>query len=244
MAAPRIITARSINLQFRSNHSTMGPEHEVTGHYSGEARAADWQAGIAAARGYHEYHLGKGWAGIGYHYVIPDDGAIICCRPVNWSGAHVLNENNGRVGICMPGGPGQLPTHRQARSLNWLLHNAHTEALPRPHRTDNNLWPLPIRGHKEVPQQSTDCPGMFLSMYHQRGEPWHAGVSADTDDGFVDVSEKDRAQAQAPADPVEDDRASTGPDEEEARAKVDPAETGELPEADERFDEDLRGVVG
>jgi hypothetical protein len=241
VATPRIITARSIGLRFRSNHSTMGPEREVTGHYSATPRARDWRAGIQAALSFHRHHLAQGWAGIGYHFVIPDDGAIICCRPVGWVGAHVLAQNDERVGINMPATTGDRPTRRQARALNWLLHNAHTGALPRAHRTDNDLSRLPILGHREVPGQATACPGLFLGMYKRRGLPWRDEVPQEepgTD--FLDPTEEDE---ELPEPSPDADEAQTGPDEEEATAEVDPDEAGELPEADEAFDEDLSNAM-
>jgi N-acetylmuramoyl-L-alanine amidase len=239
MARPRIITARSIGLRFRPNHSTMGPEREVTGHYSATPRARDWRAGVQSALSFHRSHLAQGWAGIGYHYLIADDGAIICCRPVLWVGAHVLAQNDGRVGVNMPGTTGDRPTRRQARALNWLLHNAHTGALPRVHRTDNDLSRLPIRGHRQVPGQATSCPGLFLGMYTRRGLPWRDEVPEEEPD-FLDPTEEDE---ELPEPSPGADEAQTGPDEEEATAEIDPDEAGELPEADEAFDEDLSEVV-
>ncbi len=241
MPGPRIITARSIGLEFRSNRTPMGPEKEVTGHYSGTPRAADWEAGVEAALSFHRHHLGKGWAGIGYHFVIPDDGAIICCRPVLYTGAHSDGVNDGRVGVNMPGTTGDRPTRRQARAFNWLLHNAHTDAMPQPHRTDVDLSNLPIFGHRELPGQSTACPGFFLRMFKRGGEPWREerGLEGADEQEFVEVGEDDVSEPEPEADAK-----STGADEEEARAEVDPDERGELPEADERFDEDLTTVLG
>ncbi len=241
MATPRIITARSMGMTFRSNRSAIGPERQVTGHYSATPRAPDWRAGVRAARSFHRSHLGRGWAGIGYHFVIPDDGAIICCRPVVWRGAHVLGQNDGRVGVNMPGTTGDRPTRRQARALNWLLHHAHTRALPRPHRTQNDLSRLPILGHREVAGQATACPGLFLGMYHRRGLPWEELPEEEPGPDFLDPTDEDEDLSEPRAGADEE---QTGPDEEEAAAEVDTDQEGELPEADEEFeDEDLSQVL-
>ena len=242
MPGPRIITARSIGLEFRSNRTIMGPEREVTGHYSATPRARNWRTGVQAALSFHRDHLGRGWAGIGYHFVIPDDGAIICCRPVTNTGAHVLAQNDGRVGVNMPGTTGDRPTRRQARAFNWLLANAHTDAMPSPHRTDNDLSRLPIFGHREVPGQDTACPGLFLAMFKRGGDPWREETALrEAEEEFVELGEEDQDVAEPEP---EADAKSTGPDEDEARAEADPDETGELPEADDRFDEDLTTVLG
>lgn len=251
MATPRIITARSMELKFRTSQlSSMGPEQEVTGHYSGTPRAKDWKAGISSAKSFHHHHqVRNGWAGIGYHYLIPDDGAIICCRPVLHAGAHVDKQNDGRVGVNMPGTTGDRPTRNQARAFNWLLHHAHTDALPRAHRTDRDLSRLPIFGHREVRGQNTKCPGLFLGMYKRGGDPFADGEAAFAPapaDDFVELTPGDEEFVeQAPEEAAVADAAATGPDEEEeaAAADISPHDEGELPEAAEGFDEDLTDVL-
>lgn len=51
----------------------------------------------------HRWHLERGWAGIGYHYVITEDGTLEHGRPEYWAGAHVKGNNLGSVGICLIG---------------------------------------------------------------------------------------------------------------------------------------------
>ena len=246
MARPRIITARSMNLQFRQNKLTgMGREQGVIGHYSATPRARDWRAGVASAKSFHQYHLSKGWAGIGYHYLISDDGAIMCCRPVLYQGAHVLRMNDALVGVNMPGTTGDRPTRRQARAFWWLLHNAHTGAFARPHRCDVALSNFRVRGHRELPNQSTACPGLFLGMYKRGGEPWPEDQDAplDMDDGFVEPTPEDDAfEIPEGRAPEEDDQEATGPDEAEAEGDAADDAT-ELPEASEEHDEDLSDVL-
>jgi hypothetical protein len=263
---PRIITARSIGLKFKSNMTGMGPENSTVGHYSAGSRAKNFREGIIKARAFHRQHQlpesqgGLGAAGIGYHFLIPDDGSIICGRSTFFNGAHVLNNNAGRIGVNMPGtlllesDPGvdeavkDRPTRRQAMAFHWLLHNAHTDAMPRRHRTDRNLSNLLITVHKNL--LATRCPGLFTRMYKRGGIPW-VEPSGDTDveiDVFVDLEPEDEefladvAEGRAPG--IEADFAETGPDEEERRlgeATVD--EVGELPEADDEFDEDLSELL-
>src|SRR5215211_7178083 len=75
-ARPRIITARSIGLAFQNLFGDLGPEVDVTGHYSAGGRARTWQEAVARAQSFHADHKAKGWGGIGYHFVIADDGAL------------------------------------------------------------------------------------------------------------------------------------------------------------------------
>ena len=82
----------------------MGPEHGTVGHYSGVAgRARNLAEGIAKAKSFHQSHLNRGWAGIGYHFLIADDGSIICCRSTFHKGAHVDKKNDSLIGVNMPG---------------------------------------------------------------------------------------------------------------------------------------------
>ncbi len=105
--APRIITARSIGLTFRTNQlARMGRERSVVGHYSGAntIRARHLREGLERVRSFHRHHQSTNrWAGIGYHYLIPDSGEILCCRPVAAKGAQVLRDNGGRTGVNVPG---------------------------------------------------------------------------------------------------------------------------------------------
>ena len=275
---PRIVTARSIGLQFKSNMTPMGPENSTVGHYSAGSRAKNFREGIAKARAFHAQHQlpesqgGLGAAGIGYHFLIPDDGSIICCRSTLFNGAHVARNNAGRIGVNMPatlvlktdkGNPEEVrdrPTRRQARAFNWLIHNAHTDAMPRQHRTDRDLSTLPLLVHREItinPDTGklepgrTRCPGLFAAMYHKGGIPFvesKGDTDEQIDDGFVDLAPEDQeiladiAEGRAPS--IEADEAETGPDEDERLlGESDVDEVLELPEADDEFDEDLSELL-
>jgi len=48
--------------------------------------------------------VGRGWADIGYHFVICLDGTVENGRPLEKMGAHAANHNAYSVGICMVGG--------------------------------------------------------------------------------------------------------------------------------------------
>lgn len=49
------------------------------------------------------WHKDRGWAGIGYHFLIRQDGTVQRGRPVDTVGAHAP-PNTGRVGVCYVGG--------------------------------------------------------------------------------------------------------------------------------------------
>ena len=248
---PRIVTARSIGLQFvASKLGSMGPETSVVGHYSGDPRfPTNLDDTIRLVKAFHHDHqVNRGWAGIGYHYVISRLGVIIGCRSTFHRGAHVLRNNHGRIGVNMPGTLTATikhrPTRAQARAFNWLLHNAHTDAMPRAHRTDVNLSTLPRLGHKDL--MATSCPGLFYGMYKKGGEPWvEPSGDEEPDERPADLTTEDEQvlseidSGNVP-DPKTDEEA-TGPDDDERDA---PAGELALPEADDDFDEDLSAVVG
>jgi hypothetical protein len=248
---PRIVTARSMGLQFvASKLAAMGPERGVIGHYSAGARAKNMAEGIARAKSFHHDHqVNRGWAGIGYHYLITDDGVIICCRSTFHTGSHTKGHNSGQIGVNMPGTLTATikdkPTRRQARTFNWLLHNAHTAAMPRQHRTDVNLSTVPRKGHNDF--MATSCPGLFKGMYLKGGEPWvEPSGDEQPDDGFADLMPEDEeVVAEVDRGNVPDHEAdleAEGPEAEEKDAPGGPEDL-ELPEADDEFDEDLGEVL-
>lgn len=51
----------------------------------------------------HQWHLNKGWSGIGYHFVVRKNGSIERGRPEDTVGAHALNNNSDSIGICFEG---------------------------------------------------------------------------------------------------------------------------------------------
>jgi hypothetical protein len=165
MAKPRLITANQLGLAFQNLFGNLGPEVHVTGHYTAGARARDASEAIARTKSIHDDHKSRGWGGIGYHFLIADDGTLVGARPTLLKGAHVGDHNSSNLGIVMPGTLGDLPTPAQRKTYRWLLKNAHTNKLPRPHRTDLDLRLATLMVHKLWPGAATSCPGDFQHMY-------------------------------------------------------------------------------
>lgn len=55
------------------------------------------------AKDIHLWHLQRGWDGIGYHYVINEDGLVEEGRPEYWVGSHCRGHNQNSLGICLIG---------------------------------------------------------------------------------------------------------------------------------------------
>ena len=95
--------------------------------------------------------MAKGWAGIGYHYVIRKDGTIERGRPLAAVGAHAQGHNFDTVGINVTGNfDTERPTAEQLASLERLL-----VFLCRIYDIEAGV--TTIEGHRDV--NATDCPG-------------------------------------------------------------------------------------
>ena len=104
----------------------------------------------------HKYHRNLGWAGIGYHFVIRQDGTIERGRYIDTVGAHCYEHNGNTVGICLSGNFNyDQPTKKQLNSAKkltaWLCQKYHLD----PH-SDSTLL-----GHRDL-ILGTNCPGMNL----------------------------------------------------------------------------------
>ena len=102
----------------------------------------------------HQWHLNNGWAGIGYHYLIHQDGTIERGRPRDTIGAHCYGENDHTIGINVVGEfDGAWPTAAQLDSAARLL--AVLCQIYRLHPDEGT-----IVGHRDL--SSTACPGQHL----------------------------------------------------------------------------------
>jgi len=69
-------------------------------------------------------HKGKGWAGIGYHFVIRKDGKIERGRPEWAIGSHAQGHNSNSIGVHLCGDFNAVkPTDKQIESAAMLIAN-------------------------------------------------------------------------------------------------------------------------
>lgn len=61
------------------------------------------QAKTCSVEDIHQWHLKKGWSGIGYHFLVRKDGTIYQGRPEDTIGAHAKGANHDSIGICAEG---------------------------------------------------------------------------------------------------------------------------------------------
>lgn len=108
---------------------------------------------MTSAETIHQWHLDKGWSGIGYHYVIRSDGSIQTGRGIDYQGAHTYNYNDDGIGICLSGNfMYSPPTELQLQSLVELV------------RYIKGVYKkeLLLQRHKDL--NPTACPGDMFPM--------------------------------------------------------------------------------
>ena len=117
----------------------------------------------------HRSHRAKGWAGIGYHYVVRKDGTVEEGRP-HWAvGAHAYGENNHTIGIHVCGNfEIAEPTAAQIESLAMLVATICDDyglTIDEDH----------VVGHRDL--MPTACPGtnLYVLLPEIRGKGnWYA----------------------------------------------------------------------
>lgn len=103
--------------------------------------------------GIHSSHVGNGWAGIGYHYLVRKDGTIYRGRPEDTVGAHAYGANSHSIGVCFEGNYQVDPTMPAAQL-------AAGQALV---ADIKRRWGITkVIGHKDVAGSTTDCPGKYF----------------------------------------------------------------------------------
>jgi hypothetical protein len=102
----------------------------------------------------HQWHLQRGWLGIGYHFVIRTAGSVETGRPIDAVGTHAMSPANERtIGICLTGNfENHAPTAQQLDSLVWLI-KEHIYA---------RYGSLPLTGHRD--HRPTSCPGRYFPI--------------------------------------------------------------------------------
>lgn len=81
-----------------------------------------------------EWHRQRGFADVGYHFIIHIDGSVDRGRPIAQMGAHCQGHNTNSIGVAYVGGlasdnktPKDTRTDRQKASMRNLLRELHTQ---------------------------------------------------------------------------------------------------------------------
>lgn len=100
------------------------PEWFIIHHTGGGENNPFMTTSHHTAKSVENYHLAKGWDGIGYHYFIELDGQVYKGRPEHVNGAHCKEQkmNFKSIGICLAGNfDVEDPSEAQINSLRELL---------------------------------------------------------------------------------------------------------------------------
>lgn len=145
----------------RNMRRASGRWNWITVHHSVfSADGNDLEASLETVRRIQREHRnGRGYADIGYHFLIDRAGRVIEGRSLAWQGAHAGGQNNvGNVGICLLGNfETEHPTPAALRSLERLIVELQRELhIPRRNVRPHRAW------------KETDCPGQNLMPWFAR----------------------------------------------------------------------------
>lgn len=136
-----------------SNIDPMTTIYRVTVHHSGDEDDAS-DAPMDALRLFEKIHKHtKGWACIGYHFIIDKNGRVYEGRPLQYQGAHAVGVNNvGNIGICLIGDfdHEQVPSEQRLSLIVTLDRLCDRYGIEK----------AQVFGHREF--KATDCPGRYL----------------------------------------------------------------------------------
>jgi hypothetical protein len=136
-----------------------GPLHHLVLHHSAfpTSRIGGRTLAVEARhmRQIQRWHLDRGWATVGYHFVVSPSGRIFRGRPVDRLGAHVFGHNAGTVGICLMG---NFERERPTAAALVALEHVRTRLVP-------GGAAVALLGHRDHRGHETSaCPGSNLKV--------------------------------------------------------------------------------
>ncbi|HQO23236.1 MAG TPA: N-acetylmuramoyl-L-alanine amidase [Spirochaetota bacterium] len=116
------------------------------------------------AKAIRKYHIEKkGFADIGYHYVIDRDGKIETGRDIEKIGAHCEGDNSDSIGICLIG-------KKQFEEIQF------ENLLELIFRLRERFGNIAIKGHYEMKsgiKQGKTCPNIDMDWYRTKWSLWN-----------------------------------------------------------------------
>jgi N-acetylmuramoyl-L-alanine amidase len=101
------------------------------------------------------WHKERGWAGIGYHYVIRRNGRVENGRPLERAGAHAAGHNDASVGVCMVGGTDAEDRQKAEANFAMSQYRALEELI---FTLRGRFGSLEVLGHRDLPGVRKACP--------------------------------------------------------------------------------------
>ena len=144
----------------KDNHDPMARITRITVHHTAEIAGMGERPDADLVKGIQDFHRNtRGWADIGYHWVIGQDGRVYEGRALHVQGAHAGGGNNiENLGISVIGDfTATMPPTRALRTLTLFL------------RAQQKRYGIPMEqvfGHREF--KATACPGDMLFAWLER----------------------------------------------------------------------------
>ena len=132
----------------------MLPVRRITIHHVGAGVFTDTARSAVQARleSIRRTHRSLNWGDIGYHFLVDPAGRVWQGRPLAYQGAHVRDQNEGNLGVCVLGN-----FERQRPSADQL---AAIASFVRHMMDACRLQTNAVHTHREL--APTACPGRYL----------------------------------------------------------------------------------
>lgn len=130
--------------------------HTIVVHHTAGRRPVTRAGAKREMRAIQDQHMdARGWSDVGYNYVIDGFGRVWEGRGAYRVGAHTLGHNTNTIGISFMGNYETMkPTRRQLAAYRALLKRLASFGVKPEH----------IKGHRQMPDQATACPGLHLML--------------------------------------------------------------------------------
>ena len=112
------------------------------------------------AREIREWHLDRGFAGIGYHYVIRLSGVVERGRSEDVAGAHAVGYNSHSIGVCLVGG-----IDENARAQDTFTPAQHSALLALLLELRSRYPRAYVLGHRDLPNVAKECPSFDVRAW-------------------------------------------------------------------------------
>lgn len=106
-----------------------------------------------------KWHRAKGWACIGYHYVIKRDGTVETGRDDSVVGAHVQGFNEKSLGICMVGGVSADDVSKAVNNFTPTQFSSLKKLLV---EMKKKYPKAKVQGHRDFPGVAKACPSFSV----------------------------------------------------------------------------------
>ena len=132
----------------------------VTGvviHHSG---VENGPKGSTAVKAFERHHMGKGWDGIGYNWLVDETGTIFEGRGWDNRGAGTKGWNSRSISVCFTGWGFHKPSDNALRSLQTVVDASE-------YHFGKGLW---VSTHRKKSSKGyTTCPGDWLGNWVENG---------------------------------------------------------------------------